>query len=269
MSLLRRCAVSRAHPSPAQAPQTLVTLQASRITLTHHSSTHSPRSASVLCIPGCYPFLPHLRSHLVQVYYLRYIGRQRPGHTAALVTVSLASKQARNTRAPSNPSPEPCPTSRQATLSRVRSAPCPAIAQRSLNPPKHTAQASCRQAIARRCRQDETVKRKKTFASVFIKICQKEIEFSSLNTSFWIVCLGKEAQGKQSRVHPSGSPTETVCKGLCYTKHHQAWKPAPLLGRAPYPLWKQLLLRQEASLVDVGIIIAVLERSTDIMPAPH
>ena len=34
VSLLQRCAVSRAHPSPAQAPQTLVTLQASRLTLT-------------------------------------------------------------------------------------------------------------------------------------------------------------------------------------------------------------------------------------------
>lgn len=136
-------AVSRAHPSPAQAPQTLATPQARGLTLTHHCSTHSPRSASVLCIPGCYPFLPHLWSHLVQVYYLRYTGRQRPGHTAALVTVSSASKQARNTPAPSNPSPAPRLTSRQATLSRARSALCPVIAQRLPNPPKHAAQANC------------------------------------------------------------------------------------------------------------------------------
>lgn len=140
VSLLQSCAginpaASRAHPSPAQAPQTPVTLQARGLTLTHHCSRHSPCSASVLCIPGCYPFLPHFWSHLVQVYYLRYVGRQRPGHTAALVAVSLASRQARNTRAPSNPSPAPRPTSRQATLRQgtLSPAPCgrPALAQPS------------------------------------------------------------------------------------------------------------------------------------------
>lgn len=51
------------------------------LTVRQHCSTRSPRSAPVLCIPGCYPLLPHLRSHLVQVYHLRHMGRQRPGHT--------------------------------------------------------------------------------------------------------------------------------------------------------------------------------------------
>lgn len=40
------------------------------------------------------------------------------------------------------------------------------------------------------------MKRKKTFTSGFIQIRQKEIEFSSLNPPVWIVCLGKESQGR-------------------------------------------------------------------------
>lgn len=200
-------AVSRAHPSPAQAPKTLVTLQAGGPTLTHRSSTRSPRSASVLGIPGCYPFLPHLRSHLVQVYYLRYVGRQRPGHTAALVTASLGSKQARNTPAPSDPSPAPRRGGQDRRLSAGHTQPrtLPSPAQ-----PSQACSAGKRSPGHRKETQAGWSHEKKTFAFVFIKICQKEVEFSALNTSFWIVCLGKEAQGKRSRAHAAGSPTQTL-----------------------------------------------------------
>lgn len=51
-----------------------MTLQGRGLALPQHSSTGSPRSAPVLRVPGCYPFLPHLWSHLVQVYYLGQMG---------------------------------------------------------------------------------------------------------------------------------------------------------------------------------------------------
>lgn len=71
-------------------------------------------------------------------------------------------------------------------------------------------------------------------------------------------------------MHPAGSPTETFsAKGSVKQNTTEPGNLLLPLCRVPYPLWKQLLLRQEASLVDIGIVIAVLERSTDIVPAPR
>lgn len=72
--------------------------------------------------------------------------------------------------------------------------------------------------------------------------------------------IGKSSTTKAGG-SPAGSPSEPLS---ALPKCYRAWKFAPLLTQAPYPLWKQLLLRQEASLVNVGIVVPILQRSRAI-----
>lgn len=110
-------------PITCSSPQTPVTPQARGLTLKHQPSARSPRSAPVLGVPGCDPFLPHLRGHLVQVYHLTSRGRQRPGHIPPLVTASCPGGLCPLSLLPSTTSDLEAGSSLQDTLSPMPAPP--------------------------------------------------------------------------------------------------------------------------------------------------